>query len=62
MADQLPKELELRKEENDRAYKLAKEAKESLLALENEKNNFVTKTSNKHFNEQNVFCKRATRF
>lgn len=35
MADQLPKELELRKEENDRAYKLAKASREELQAIQN---------------------------
>lgn len=34
MADLLPKELELRKEENDRAYKLAKASREELQAIQ----------------------------
>ena len=35
MADQLPKELELRKDENDRAYKLAKASGEEFQAIQN---------------------------
>ena len=65
MADLLPKELELRKEENDRAYKLAKEAKESLLALENEKNNSkdylsAIATARINFDEKEEFRRRSS--
>ena len=65
MADLLPKELELRKEENDRAYKLAKEAKESLLALESEKNNSkdylsAIATARINFDEKEEFRRRSS--
>ena len=65
MADQLPKELELRKEENDRAYKLAKEAKESLLALESEINNSkdhlgAIATARINFDEKEEFRRRSS--
>ena len=47
LAAQLPKELELRQEENDRAYKLAKTSREELKALQ-------TKSSDSKVDEEDI--------